>query len=79
MSFFCTFYSILFYSILLDYQSLYGHGKEDEPGYLRGICWAVMLVPYPRTTYMYYIDPDRTSREQGQGNLLVHRLSTSMR
>ena len=23
---------ILFYSILLDYQSLYGHGKEDESG-----------------------------------------------
>ena len=27
-----TFTYILFYSILLDYQSLYGHGKEDESG-----------------------------------------------
>ena len=25
-------HSILFYSVLLDYQSLYGHGKEDESG-----------------------------------------------
>ena len=38
-----TFYSILFYSILVDYQSLYGHGKEDESGlsswYLRIMCY----------------------------------------
>ena len=27
-----TIHSILFYSILLDYQSLYGHEKEDESG-----------------------------------------------
>ena len=30
-----------------------------------------MLVPYPRTTY--YIDPDRTSREPGQGNVTPSR------
>ena len=27
-----SIHSILFYSILLDYQSLYGHEKEDESG-----------------------------------------------
>ena len=30
-----------------------------------------MLVPHPRTTY--YIDPDRTSREPGQGNVTPSR------
>ena len=30
-----------------------------------------MLAPHPRTTY--YIDPDRTSREPGQGNVTPSR------
>ena len=48
--------------------------KKTSLAYLRVICQAVMLlVPCPRTTCCMYIDPDRTSREPGRGDVTPSR------